>query len=110
MGAGSSPVEDIMATDPPPYGNNGNLSGSPITPVEVSPPARRQSGTRRSVKRRKNGNWMDEQLSSAMDAFDSGMNMKKASEQFHIPYTSFREHVYGNRKSRQRGTKGILTD
>jgi hypothetical protein len=50
---------------------------------------------RRSLKRRKNGNWTNEQLSSAIAAFDNGMNMKKTSEQFHIPYTSFRKHVYG---------------
>jgi hypothetical protein len=37
------------------------------------------------------------------------MNMKKANKQFHIPYTSFREHVSGMRKSRQRGAKSILT-
>jgi hypothetical protein len=33
---------------------------------------------RGSLKRRKNGNWTDEQLSSAMAAFDSGMSMKKS--------------------------------
>jgi hypothetical protein len=65
---------------------------------------------RKILKRRKNGNWSDEQLSSAIAAFDSGMSMKKASEQFHIPYSSFREHCYGTKKSRRRGAKGVLSD
>jgi hypothetical protein len=38
------------------------------------------------------------------------MSMKKASEQFHIPYNSFREHCYGMRKSKRRGAKGVLLD
>jgi hypothetical protein len=62
------------------------------------------------MKRRRNGNWSDEQLSSAIAAFDSGMSMKKASEQFHIPYSSFREYCYGMRKSRRHGAKGVLSD
>jgi hypothetical protein len=37
------------------------------------------------------------------------MSMKKASEQFRIPYSSFREHCYGLRKSRNRGAKGVLS-
>ena len=37
------------------------------------------------------------------------MSMKKASEQFCIPYNSFREHCYGLRKSRNKGAKGFLS-
>jgi hypothetical protein len=37
------------------------------------------------------------------------MSMKKASEQFHIPNSSFREHCYGMRKSRIRGVPGVLS-
>jgi hypothetical protein len=37
------------------------------------------------------------------------MSMKKASKKFHIPYSSFQEHCYGMRKSRERGAKGVLT-
>jgi hypothetical protein len=37
------------------------------------------------------------------------MSMKKASEQFRIPYNSFRKHCYGLRKSRNRGAKGVLS-
>jgi hypothetical protein len=37
------------------------------------------------------------------------MSMKKASEQFHIPYSSFCEHCYGMRKSRIRSVPGVLS-
>ena len=35
--------------------------------------------------------------------------MMKASEQFHIPYNSFREHCYGLRRSRKRGAARVLS-
>jgi hypothetical protein len=57
---------------------------------------------------RKNENWTNEQLSSAIAAHDNGMSMKKASEQFNISYSSFREHCYGVRKSRKMGVPGVL--
>ena len=37
------------------------------------------------------------------------MSMKKASEQFHIPYSSFHEHFYGLRKLRIRGAPSDLS-
>jgi hypothetical protein len=37
------------------------------------------------------------------------MSMKKASKQFRIPYSSFREHCYGLRKSRIREAKGVFS-
>jgi hypothetical protein len=110
VGLGWSLVEDITATDPPPHEIHVSPSDSPSTPVEAPQPAGRQTGVRRSVKRKKNGNWSDEQLSAAIAAFDNGMTMKKTSEQFQVPYTSFREHVYGMRKSRTRGAKGVLSE
>jgi hypothetical protein len=61
------------------------------------------------LKKRKNGIWSDEQLTSAIATSDNGMRMKEASEQFQIPYTSFREHVYVMKKSRIRGTKDVLS-
>jgi hypothetical protein len=35
----------------------------------------------------------------AIAAHDEGMSMKKASEKYKIPYSSFREHYYGLRTS-----------
>ena len=58
---------------------------------------------------RKNGNWTDEQLKAAIAAHDEGMNMKKASDTFNIPYLSFKEHCYGLRISWLRKAKGVLT-
>jgi hypothetical protein len=43
----------------------------------------------KTIKKKKNGNWTDAQLASALAAFDNGINMKQPSEQFHIPYSSF---------------------
>jgi hypothetical protein len=48
-------------------------------------------------------------LTVAIAAYDNGMSMKKASEQFRIPYDLFSEHCYGLRKSRIRGAKGVLS-
>jgi hypothetical protein len=64
---------------------------------------------RRVGRPRRNGNWTDDELSSAIAAHDSGMSMKMASLQFGIPYNSFREHYYGVRKSRVREAKGVLS-
>jgi hypothetical protein len=100
VGLGWSLVEDITATDPPPHEIHVSPTDTPSTPMEAPKPAGRQTRVRRLVKRKKNGNWYDEQLSAAIAAFDNGMTMKKASEHFQVPYTSFREHVYGMRKSR----------
>jgi hypothetical protein len=62
----------------------------------------------RASRIKKNGNWTDEQLKAALAAHDDGMSMKKTSNKFNIPYSSFREHLYGLRTSRVRGTKGAL--
>jgi hypothetical protein len=80
-----------------------------ITADDMSQPPVSQTGMRRACRSKKNGNWTSEQLSNAIAAHDSGMTMKKASEQFNLPYNSFREHYYGMRKSRVRGAKGVLT-
>ena len=37
------------------------------------------------------------------------MSMKKASEEYHIPYSSLRDWCYGTTRSRDRGVKGVLT-
>jgi hypothetical protein len=64
---------------------------------------------RRGSRLRKNGNWTNEQLSSTIAIHDNGMSMKKASDKFNIPYSSFREHCYEVRKSRIKGVPGVLT-
>jgi hypothetical protein len=109
-GAPNGSVVDITCEDPPSDGTGVGFSDFASTPVHVPQAMPREQGMRKTLKRRRNGNWYDEQLSSAIAAFDSGMSMEKASEQFHIPYSSFREHCYGMRKSRRRGAKGVLLD
>jgi hypothetical protein len=37
------------------------------------------------------------------------MSMRKVSDKFNIPYSSFREHLYGLRTPRVWGAKGVLT-
>jgi hypothetical protein len=80
-----------------------------ITTDDTSQPPVSQAGVKRACRSMKNGNWTSQQLDNAIAAHDSGMTMKKASEQFNIPYSSFREHYYGMRKSRIRGAKGVLS-
>jgi hypothetical protein len=102
VGGGSPPIEGMAGLGAPTFPDD----ASP--PAHASQPASRVPGVRRPSKRRKNGNWIDAQLASALAAFDSGMNMKQASEQFHIPYSSFREHCYGMQQSRVKGAKEVL--
>jgi hypothetical protein len=90
-------------------GVNGVLLDFETNADDVSQPTVWHPGLKRACKTRKNGNWTNEQLSSAIAAHDSGMSMKKASETFNIPYSSFKEHCYGMRKSRVRGIKEVLT-
>jgi hypothetical protein len=84
--AATCPDENAM-----PFSNMSSLVATASQPAAVG------SRVRRGSKKKKNGNWIDAQLASALDAFDNGMNMKHTSEQFHIPYSSFREHCYGMR-------------
>jgi hypothetical protein len=109
-GAPSRSVADITCEDPPSDGTGAGFSDFASTPIHLPQAVPQEQGMKKTLKRRRNGNWSAEQLSSAIAAFDSGMSMKKASEQFHIPYSSFREHYYGMRKSRRRGAKGVLSD
>jgi hypothetical protein len=85
------PVEDITATDHPlsHCAIDGTAIDMQASADEASQPPLWQSRVRRACKTRKNGNWSDEQLSSAIAAHDNGMSMKKASKQFNIPYSSF---------------------
>jgi hypothetical protein len=40
---------------------------------------------------------------------DDGMSIRKASNTYNIPYSSFCSWCYGKTRSRDRGTKGVLT-
>jgi hypothetical protein len=86
---GTLPIEDITAID--------LLSSLVGTSVGInipgivdysSQPTMGQCNVRGRSRSKKNGNWTDEQFSSAISAYDNGMSMKKASEQFHISYSS----------------------
>ena len=63
----------------------------------------------RSERPRKNGIWTDDDLKRALAAVDDGMNIHKASKTFHIPYFTLREWCYGQRTSKKKGNKGVLT-
>lgn len=43
-----------------------------------------------------------------MDAVGDGAGMRKASQEFNIPYSTLREWCYGVRTSRKRGTSAVL--
>jgi hypothetical protein len=109
--AASFAVEDITAPEHLTHevGVNEVLHDSETSEGDASQPPIRQTAVRRGSMTMKNGNWTNEQFSSAIATHDSGMSMKKASETFNISYSSFREHCYGMRKSRKRGVKGVLT-
>lgn len=90
MGTASILVENITGSDPTfhPTESNGGVSDIPSSPGEISEPAPRQARARRSSRSRKNGNWPNEELFATNATYDNYMSMKKASEQFHIPYNS----------------------
>ena len=64
---------------------------------------------RRPRSSSKRGTWTDSQLHDALVAVDGGMSMKKASDLYHIPYSSFREWCYGLRTSRKMGPPAVLS-
>lgn len=73
----------------------------PATSTHISPPSTQpQPCSRRPRIPKKTVKWTNTQLRDAMAAVDGGMSMKKASDLYHIPYSSFREWCYGLRTSR----------
>ena len=48
-------------------------------------------------------------MTRALTAYDEGMSMRQASQCHGIPYSTFREWCYGERKSRKRGPAGVLS-
>jgi hypothetical protein len=59
-GAHIGPVIDIIGEDPPSDGTGAGFSDFTSTPVHVSQVAPRQPKVRKTLKRRRNGNWSDE--------------------------------------------------
>lgn len=57
---------------------------------------------------KKNSLWTNEELKQAMDAVGDGTSMRKASQEFSIPYSTLREWSYGARTSRKRGAPAVL--
>ena len=48
-------------------------------------------------------------MQATIQAHDQGINMRQAALASNIPYTTFREHLFGNRLSRDRGAKPVLS-
>ena len=107
----SAPMEDISATEVvrSPVGVLGVNHEENIFVDDMSRPLVSQAGMKRACRSKKNRNWTTKQLFNAIAAYNSRMSMKKASEEFNIPYSSFREHCYGMRNSRVRGAKGVFS-
>jgi hypothetical protein len=81
----------------------------PVGALGRSDYSSRQPPRSRKQRVRKNGNWTNEQLRKALAAVDDGQSMKKAAEENHIPYSSFRDWCYGKTRSRKRGVKAVLS-
>ena len=108
------PIEDIMAidedlantvedtVDEPAEQDKGQQSWDVIT-------ARTRPTQQHQERVKKNGNWIDEDLQQVLAAIDNNMNILKANKTFHIPYSSLQEWCYGQRTSRKRGSRGVLT-
>jgi hypothetical protein len=60
-------------------------------------------------QKRKNGNWTDVALQTAINAIDDGMPIRKASQKFGIPRASLHDWFYGKTTSRRRGKEGTLS-
>jgi hypothetical protein len=58
---------------------------------------------------RKNGNWTNEQLQSALAELDDGVSIRESASRNHLLYSSFRNWCYGKIRSRDWGMKGVLT-
>jgi hypothetical protein len=66
-------------------------------------------GSRKNVKKGKQGCWSSENLEKAMNAItDRGMKIREAARAYGIPMSSLRDHLYGRTKTRQRGKQPTL--
>ena len=61
------------------------------------------------MKKKKNGNWKDDDLRGAIVAVDNGMNIKRAVAKFTIPTSSLEDWLYKRIRSRWREKEGMLT-
>ena len=102
-------VEDITAvgSQAPASAFNPVVQASSI---HIAPPAvESQPSIRRPRIPRRTGKWTNSQLQDAMAAVNGGMSLKKASDLYHIPYSSFCEWYHGLRSSRKKGPPAVLT-
>ena len=74
--------------------------------LPTPPPAARN----RQKRLKKNGNWSNAQLKSALADFDDGMSMRGVARENGIPPSTLRGHIYGTTLQRRRGKVGVLTD
>jgi len=88
--------------------SNPNPGTSPPRPEPAHIGTKTSSG--RIPRRRKNGNWSDQQLKSALVDFDDGVLIRQAARDNGIPASSLRGHIYGTIMQRRRGKLGMLTD
>ena len=78
--------------------------------IHIAPPAvESQPSIPRPRIPRRTGKWKNSQLWDAMAAVDGGMSLKKASDLYHIPYSSFREWYHGLRSNRKKKPLAVLT-
>jgi len=59
---------------------------------------------------KKNRNWRDAELRSAIADIDKGVPIRTAGRDHRIPATTLRRHLYGNTIQRRRGKIGVLTE
>ena len=74
------------------------------SPIHIAPSTvESQPSIRRPRIPRRTGKWTNSQLRDAMATVDRGMSLKKASDLYHIPYSSFREWYHGLGPVERRG-------
>jgi hypothetical protein len=60
-------------------------------------------------KKKKNGNWKDEDLRATIAVVDESMNIKRAAMRFGIPRSSLEDWLYKRTRSRRKEKKGTLS-
>jgi len=61
-------------------------------------------------KRKKNKNWIDDQLKSAIADFNEGIPIRAIARKNGILTSTLKGHIYGTTLYRRRGKKGVLID
>ena len=77
--------------------------------MEVKLASAAQGRIERHVAKHKNRMWSNKTLEKAMNAMiDDGMNLRVASRVYTIPTNSFRDHLYGKTRTKQKDNKQTL--